>query len=269
MTNNKVMINTRKELLQVFSIKLKHTREEIQQMDPAKLDLKDPSQFAYYQIYIQKKNYGNRSWGRNGTKEEQYNGLVVQYTILKMLGVDFSSNTNSNSESKFDNGIDFTMLNANLDVKSRSSKFNMQYMYVHNIMQSQLSYATDYYILCNYNTKTNVVQVCGVVRKSDFTTYYKQFLHIAGERLHNNSGKEITVQQNMYCLPQYCVFDVSNLLDLVNFVGVKSKSAAWCDRFLSFRMSMWEKMERNSYLREEFETASKNYTSDDNILYYF
>ena len=252
----------------MFSIKLKHTREEIQQMDPANLELKDPTQFAYYQIYIQKKNYGNRSWGRNGTKEEQYQGLVVQYTILKLLGVNFSSNTNS--EQKFDNGIDFTMLNCNLDVKSRSSRFDMQYMYVHNIMQSQLSYKTDFYILCNYNIKSNTVEVCGVVRKSDFALYYRQFLHYAGERLKNNSGKEITVQQNMYCLPQYCVFDVNSLLDLVNFVGVKSRNAAFCDQYLSFRLSMWSKMLTDRRLWEEFETASKNKTSDDNnILYYF
>lgn len=253
----------------MFSIKLKHTREEIQKMDPANLDLKDPTQFAYYQIYIQKKNYGNRSWGRNGTKEEQYQGLVVQYTILKLLGVNFSSNTNSNSESKFDNGIDFTMLNCNLDVKSRSSRFDMQYMYVHNIMQSQLSYATDFYILCNYNIKTNVIQICGIVRKADFNFYYRQFLHYRGERLTNNSGKEITVQQNMYCLPQYVVFDVSSLLDLINFVGVKSKNSAFCDQYLSFRLSMWSRMLTDSRLWEEFVQRSKSLTSDDNILYYF
>lgn len=253
----------------MFSIKLKHTREEIQQMNPSNLDLKDPMQFAYYQIYIKKVNLGNRSWGRNGTKEEQFNGLVVQYTILKMLGVNFSSNTTNSSELKFDNGIDFTMLNCNLDVKSRSSKFSMQYMYVHNIMQSQLAYATDFYILCNYNTKANVVEVCGVVRKADFNLYYKQFLHYAGERLKNNSGKEITVQQNMYCLPQYCVFDVNSLLDLVNFVGVKSRNATFCNQYLSFRLSMWSKMLADSKLWEEFVQRSKSLTSDDNILYYF
>lgn len=248
----------------MFSIKLKHTREEIQQMSPANMDLTDPVQFAYYQIYIRGINFGNRSWGRNGNKEEQFQGLVVQYTILKMLGVNFSSNTN---DTKFDNGIDFTMLNCNLDVKSRSSKYNMQYMYVHNIMASQLSYATDFYILCNFNTKANVIQICGIARKKDFEMYYKHFLHYKNETLHNNFGKEIKVQQDMYCIPQYCIFDVNSLLDLINFVGVESKKPN-CDRYLQSRLAIWDKIITDEKTRRLFEARSKNYTSDDKITLY-
>ena len=89
----------------------------------------DVRQYAIKQVTI--KNFGNRSAGFNGTREQQYTGIVGECVIYKLLNRDLPS---------YDSGAlieDIIINDKKVDIKTMARTVDMKDNYVHNFVGYQ------------------------------------------------------------------------------------------------------------------------------------
>ncbi len=122
----------------------------------------EPYLYASYQV--EKYNYGKRTGiTRNGSKAEQFRGIYAQVILA-----DYLKQPRPDGSSGYDNGVDFVINGANVDLKCMGRNVYIEQQYVHNLLKSQVedkNSKTDFYIFCSFNQADNVLQVCGCCQK--------------------------------------------------------------------------------------------------------
>tara|TARA_R110000824_G_scaffold28889_1_gene96610 strand:+ start:638 stop:1141 length:504 start_codon:yes stop_codon:yes gene_type:complete len=110
--------------------------------------------------YLKDNNIGNRSEA-NGSKEEQFVGLLGEVRVKEFFNIDHKF------ENGFDGGFDFIYKGKKFDVKTMGRNVDPKPYYVNNFITYQLDYDCDGYIFCSLNKKTNKLSVCGWVTKNE------------------------------------------------------------------------------------------------------
>lgn len=96
----------------------------------------------------------NRGKG-DGTQEQQYVGLLGEYTVKGLLGIDYEE------LSGFDGGYDLIIKGARVDIKTMGRTVDPQDHYVNNFIAYQQDFDCDYYIFCSINKTTSILTICG------------------------------------------------------------------------------------------------------------
>ena len=110
---------------------------------------------------VQKHNFGNRGVF-DGNAERQYTGILGQTVMADGLGMERPTELGG-----FDNGIDFTILGRNVDLKTmgRHSKPKWSSGWVNNLLESQTHYETDFYVFSSIHKDDRVMTVVGMISK--------------------------------------------------------------------------------------------------------
>jgi hypothetical protein len=120
----------------------------------------DVRQYAIKQVTI--KNFGNRSAGFNGTREQQYTGIVGECVVYKLLNRDLPS---------YDSGAlieDIIINDKKVDIKTMARTVDMKDNYVHNFVGYQKDRPFDIILGVSINKTKGVVQICGWLNKKNF-----------------------------------------------------------------------------------------------------
>lgn len=142
--------------------------------------------------YLQDNNIGQRG-NADGNQEEQYVGLLGEYTIKHYLGMkmDFAGG--------FDGGFDLTDADEKKwDVKTMGRMVEPQPHYVNNLIASQLNYDCDYYLFCSLNKRTSVLTVCGYIS----TTNFKKIADFnpEGKKISRDDGTTFKMKTDNYTI---------------------------------------------------------------------
>lgn len=96
----------------------------------------------------------NRGKG-DGTQEQQYVGILGEYTVKELLGIDYEE------LSGFDGGYDLTIKGSKVDIKTMGRSVSPQDHYVNNFIAYQQDFDCDYYVFCSINKTTSILTICG------------------------------------------------------------------------------------------------------------
>lgn len=96
----------------------------------------------------------NRGKG-DGTQEQQYVGLLGEYTVKSLLGIDHIELNG------FDGGYDLTINGRKVDIKTMGRTVDPQPHYVNNFIAYQQDFDCDFYIFCSLNKEKSTVTICG------------------------------------------------------------------------------------------------------------
>jgi hypothetical protein len=110
--------------------------------------------------FLSTNNVGNRSKA-NGSKEEQYVGLLGEVKVKQLLNID------TELINGFDGGFDLEYKNKRIDVKTMGRTVDVKPYYVNNFISYQKDFDCDIYIFCSLNKKTSNLTVCGWVTKNE------------------------------------------------------------------------------------------------------
>lgn len=111
---------------------------------------------------VQHHNFGRRG-NFDGDKERQYTGILGQTIMADGLELPRPSGIEG-----FDNGVDFTILGQNVDLKTigRTTKPKWNPRWVNNLVASQLRYETDFYIFSSIHKIDRIFTVVGMLPKA-------------------------------------------------------------------------------------------------------
>ena len=110
--------------------------------------------------FLKNNNVGKRGKS-DGSKEEQYVGLLGETIVKNYLGVDNSITIG------FDGGYDLEYNGMKIDVKTMGRTVNPRPYYVNNFISYQSDFDCDAYIFCSINKKTSELTICGWITKED------------------------------------------------------------------------------------------------------
>lgn len=96
----------------------------------------------------------NRGKG-DGTQEQQYVGLLGEYTVKELLGIKVLELDG------FDGGYDLIISGKKVDIKTMGRTVDPQDHYVNNFIAYQQDFDCDFYIFCSINKTTSVLTICG------------------------------------------------------------------------------------------------------------
>jgi len=96
----------------------------------------------------------NRGKG-DGTQEQQYVGLLGEYTVKELLGIEVLELNG------FDGGYDLKISGAKVDIKTMGRRVDPQDHYVNNFIAYQQDFDCDYYVFCSLNKETSLLTICG------------------------------------------------------------------------------------------------------------
>lgn len=162
--------------------------------------------------YIQKNNLGQRkTW--NGSKKQQFYGLLTQSVLSKKLGQPVLA-----VDSGFDNGIDIILNNYTIDVKTTLRNVDVKEKYPVNLLDSQYRsnrYKNDYYIFCSYNVKENIIQILGILKKEDVERLGSFFS--PEDKSFNEKGEAIAAEVARWEIPISSLIPVNSVDDIKNY----------------------------------------------------
>jgi hypothetical protein len=114
--------------------------------------------------YLQENNMGQRH-SANGTKSQQYTGLLGENMVRIMLGLKPSFIPG------YDGGHDLLMNSVKVDVKTMGRHVDPKPEYVNNFIGYQKDLDAQMYIFCSMNKNTSIFFVCGLLTKIDLLDY--------------------------------------------------------------------------------------------------
>ncbi len=135
-------------------------------------------------------NFGKRGYA-DGNKEEQYTGILGQNVVCNYFDSPLAS-----GEDGFDDGVDLTINNKRIDVKTMGRNVPVKYEYTNNFIASQDGYNTDIYIFCSINKKESILTMCGWVTKKQFIS--RRIFHKKGSLRFRKDGTFIKVKSDLY-----------------------------------------------------------------------
>ena len=114
--------------------------------------------------YLKTHSLANRG-SYDGDKEKQLTGLIAETETHKLL-LDEYPNLDEKKDG-FDGGVDINYLGYTIDVKSMGRSFYTKPEYVNNFPKLQAHYDCDMIIYTSVNKKTNFIEFCGWIWKSE------------------------------------------------------------------------------------------------------
>lgn len=165
-------------------------------------------QKQYAADMVKKYNFGQRGYG-DGSKKEQLTGIIGQTVLADLLGL-----ARPNGESGFDHGVDFVINGKKVDIKTMSRTVPMKDHYVHNFIGYQRNYTVDYYIFASYNTKTDVLSLCGYVTKAEFQARAR--FYNKGEMRYRDDGTGFPAKAPLYEIKQSDLNRADSLQTLIS-----------------------------------------------------
>lgn len=161
-------------------------------------------QIEYATHLVDTANFGNR--GKfDGDKSKQLVGMLAQTVVA-----DYIRQPRPIASTGFDGGYDYIINGKKVDVKCMARKSDMYGDFVHNLIGYQKKYDVDYYLFTNLNTKTNTLQICGVISKQDFFNNAR-FYPIGTSRY--SGRKQMITKAPLYELVQYRLHMIGNVMD--------------------------------------------------------
>lgn len=97
----------------------------------------------------------------NGTKEQQFIGLVGEIMVKSLFGI------NHEWTKGFDGGFDFQYKGFKIDVKTMGRNVDIKPDYVNNFVEHQIKFDCDIYIFCSLNRRKNELTICGYISKKE------------------------------------------------------------------------------------------------------
>ena len=161
----------------------------------------------YAQDMVDKQNFGKRGYG-DGNKKEQLTGIIGQTVLADLLGLPRPDGKNG-----FDNGFDFVINGKKADIKTMSRTVPVKDHYVHNFIGYQKNYTVDYYIFASYNTRTEVLSICGFVSKEDFAK--RASFYNKGDLRYRDDGTSFPAKAPLYEIKQSDLERANSLRELI------------------------------------------------------
>lgn len=172
-------------------------------------------------------NIGNRNHF-NGTREQQFIGLIGEHKVREMMGmpgnepVHYYGEWHLLPEIKsigFDGGFDIELIGGErFDVKTMTRNVQVQDHHEHNIVASQIKYDVDYYIFCSLNKKQNTLSVDGYVSKFEFLKWSN--FYEAGKIITRDNGSTFKIGPDTFSIETRYLHDPQILDGLGNAMAV-------------------------------------------------
>lgn len=126
----------------------------------------------------------------NGTKEQQFIGLVGEIIVKMLFGIKHEWTKG------FDGGFDFQYKGLKIDVKTMGRNVDIKDHFVNNFIQHQIKYDCHIYIFCSLNKRKNELTICGFISK-------KELLKVAtlikkGSIRHRKDGSTFKSRTSMF-----------------------------------------------------------------------
>jgi hypothetical protein len=110
---------------------------------------------------VNKKNFGHRSIGANGNKEQQYTGILGEAMIYKIVYDKLPTYNEAGT-------VDIVINGKKIDIKTMGRKVYMKEDYVHNFIGYQKNFPNDIYLFNSIVKQERIIQICGWITKDDF-----------------------------------------------------------------------------------------------------
>jgi hypothetical protein len=179
------------------------------------LKVKD-EMLAFCKELVKNHEFGMRGIA-DGTKEQQFVGLVGQCIILDLLNYPFPTGNEG-----FDNGIDLVLGKYKIDIKTMGRNTEVKKNYVCNFIGLQKKYDTDIYIFNSFNKISKMITICGWIDKDSFFKK-AQFLKKGSVR-YRADGSNFSTFADLYEIRIECLNDVNSVESLVNCIKIFSKT---------------------------------------------
>jgi len=143
----------------------------------------------------------------DGNKEEQLTGILGQNIICNALNIPLMVGDG------FDGGVDITLNDSTIDIKTMGRNVYPKSYYVNNLIASQLKYNVGNYLFCSYHKKDNVLTVCGWIDKQGFkdkAKFYKE-----GEVRTRSNGTSFITKADLYEIKNKELNNISNYRELL------------------------------------------------------
>tara|TARA_R110000796_G_scaffold10042_3_gene33680 strand:- start:7613 stop:8128 length:516 start_codon:yes stop_codon:yes gene_type:complete len=118
--------------------------------------------------FLKENNIANRGIA-DGTKQQQYIGMLGEYCVKRFFKVD------TEFSKGFDGGFDLEYNDQKIDVKTMGRNVDMKPDYVHNFSGLQKHFKCDLYIFTSLNKKTSDLTICGWVTKEELFERSEKF----------------------------------------------------------------------------------------------
>ena len=161
---------------------------------------------AHCQDQIARYNFGMRSQA-NGTREQQYTGILGQCTILELLGKELI-----NGADGCDDGEDLNFEGLSIDVKTMGRTTDVRPDFVNNFIALQMKFQTDLYIFCSLNKKNEELTICGWIPKSEFLK--KASFFPKGTTRRRTDGTSFQTFADLYEIKNTELYDASSIQEL-------------------------------------------------------
>ena len=156
-------------------------------------------------------NLGQRRYG-NGTKEQQWTGMIGQSTLLYCYGFplqDYSGGV--------DGGFDIVIGDKRYDIKTMGREHDSRKHpeWVNNLYACQTEDWSPYgYIFCSYNKTNDVLTVCGWSPKEE--AIQRAILKKKGEKRTRDDGTSFELEADLYEIYNSQLRQCRTLSDLYN-----------------------------------------------------
>jgi len=136
-----------------------------------------------------KRNFGTRSLGANGSKEQQYTGIIGEAVIYNIIYDKFPDY----SETRI---VDVIINNKKIDIKTMGRTVYMKPEYVHNFIGYQKDFPNDIYIFNSIVKQDKVIQICGWLPKDEF--FMKCEFYKKGDDRFRSDGSSFKTKAPLY-----------------------------------------------------------------------
>jgi hypothetical protein len=138
---------------------------------------------------VNKKNFGHRSIGANGNKEQQYTGILGEAMIYKIVYDKLPTYNEAGT-------VDIVINGKKIDIKTMGRKVYMKEDYVHNFVGYQKSFPNDIYVFNSIVKQERTIQICGWITKDDF--FKKCVFTEKGKLRHRSDGTSFKTKAPLY-----------------------------------------------------------------------
>jgi len=126
----------------------------------------------------------------NGTKEQQYAGVIGENMVRHALGYEYSFTPG------FDGGYDILHDNTRIDVKTMTRSVDPKPHYANNFVGYQKDLPCDVLIFCSINKRTGILWLCGFTTKLRLLRDGEFFE--AGSVRTRDDGTELKIEAPLY-----------------------------------------------------------------------
>jgi hypothetical protein len=191
-------------------------------------------QRRYAREMINAINFGNRGGktkedGNNGTKEEQFIGVLGEIILFDFFGKPRPT-INEKQKDFGDNGVDIIIGEQKIDIKTMGRNCEPKKTFINNLHGDQVRgyYKNDAYIFTSYNKKTDTLTICGWVTKEEF--FERADFYPKGT-VRKNPKKEFTVRspKGLYEIKNEVLNDfygMESFVKRMNYLNLSKKKKA-------------------------------------------